>query len=158
MPIFVCINSLRMYERKIPRQIGCGLHLTKEVLNGKWKANLVNGISMGFQRPSELFRLFPGATKRVLNVQLKELEKHGIVAKKIYPELPPKVEYSLTPLGQSLLPLIDLMNNWGNENRAFLQSVISPENPHPDALDDNCRIYQQKTTPVMVNQLIAVIQ
>lgn len=117
-----------MYERKIPLTIDCGLHLTREVLNGKWKPALLNAISMDIKRPSELLRILPDATRRVLQVQLKELEEHGIITKKIYPQLPPKVEYSLTEIGRSLMPVIDAMNVWGDENRAFLEETIS-KNP-----------------------------
>jgi len=117
-----------MYERKIPLPVDCGLHLTKEVLNGKWKANLIYAISEKIKRPSELQRAMPGATKRVLNMQLNQLEEHGIISKKIYHQLPPKVEYSLTPLGESLMPLIDAMNIWGDQNRNYLEKVIANTN------------------------------
>lgn len=66
------------------------------------------------RRPSELHRLNPAATPRVLNRQLKELEDHGMVRKVIYPVLPPKVEYFLTPEGESLLAIIDAMQAWGD--------------------------------------------
>jgi DNA-binding HxlR family transcriptional regulator len=105
----------------------CGLHLTKEVLNGKWKAGMLKAISIGIMRPSEMLRAIPDVTKRVLNVQLKELEQHGIITKKIYHELPLKVEYSLTELGDSLMPIINAMNQWGDDNRAFLETVIAKE-------------------------------
>ncbi len=118
-----------MYERKIPLPLDCGLYLTKEVLNGKWKANLIYAISENIKRPSDLQRALPGTTKRVLNLQLKELEEHGIIVKTIYHQLPPKVEYSLSTLGESLLPVIDAMNHWGNDNRAFLEKVIVKTNP-----------------------------
>ncbi|WP_298741280.1 helix-turn-helix domain-containing protein [uncultured Chitinophaga sp.] len=116
-----------MYERKTPLAIDCGLHLTREILNGKWKPSLLNAIAIGVKRPSEIQRLLPGATRRVLNVQLKELEEHGMVEKKIYPQLPPKVEYSLTAIGWSLMPVIDAMNQWGDANREFLETVISQD-------------------------------
>ena len=119
-----------MYERKIPLPFDCGLYLTREVLNGKWKASLIYAICEQIKRPSELQKAMPGATKRVLNLQLKQLEEHGIIAKKIYPQLPPKVEYSLTPLGESLMPLIDAMNHWGDKNRASLEKVIADLHPH----------------------------
>ncbi|KFF02770.1 winged helix-turn-helix transcriptional regulator [Chryseobacterium luteum] len=117
-----------MYERKIPLTIDCGLHLTREVLNGKWKPALLNAISMNVKRPSEIQRLLPDATRRVLNVQLKELEGHGMIEKKIYHQLPPKVEYSLTEIGWSLMPIIDAMNLWGDTHRSFLEDVIA-KNP-----------------------------
>ena len=100
-----------MYERKIPLTADCGLRLTREVLNGKWKPALLKAISLQLKRPSEIFKLLPGATPRVLNVQLKELEQHGMIGKKIYTQLPPKVEYSLTEIGWSLIPIIDAMDD-----------------------------------------------
>lgn len=119
-----------MYERKIPLPFDCGLYLTREVLNGKWKASLIYAICEQIKRPSELQKAMPGATKRVLNLQLKQLEEHGIIAKTIYPQLPPKVEYFLTPLGESLMPLIDAMNHWGDQNRTRLEKVIAGLSPH----------------------------
>ncbi|SNR80675.1 winged helix-turn-helix transcriptional regulator [Hymenobacter mucosus] len=113
-----------MYKRKIPLTMDCGLHLTKEVLNGKWKPALLNAIALGVRRPSEILRLLPGATRRVLSVQLKELEEHGMIEKKTYPQLPPKVEYSLTEIGWSLMPIIDALNQWGDTHRTFLETVI----------------------------------
>ena len=116
-----------MYEKKIPLTIDCGLRLTREVLNGKWKPALLKAMSLDLKRPSEISRLLPDATRRVLNVQLKELEQHGLIEKKIYPQLPPKVEYSLTNLGWSVIPVINAMDEWGNTNREFLETVVAQE-------------------------------
>ena len=121
---YLCIKQLKMYEKKIPLVLECGLTVTKEVLGGKWKANLIYGISEGIRRPSDLQRAIPGATKRVLNQQLKELEEFNILTKKIYHQLPPKVEYSLTKLGETLMPIIKMMNQWGEHNRIPLETVI----------------------------------
>ena len=135
-----------MYERKIPLTIDCGLHLTREILNGKWKPALLNAISMDVRRPSEILRILPDATRRVLNVQLKELEEHGIIEKKIYPQLPPKVEYSLTEIGWSLMPIIDAMNVWGDKNRDFLEKVIA-QNPKTKEISKSpCDFIQVKIT------------
>jgi len=113
-----------MYERKILRNLNCGLDLIGEVLYGKWKIRLLWFINEGHQRPSELQRKIPDATRRVLNIQLKELEDHELVTKKIYPVVPPKVEYSLTEFGQTLIPVIAVLGNWGDKNEAHLRSVI----------------------------------
>jgi DNA-binding HxlR family transcriptional regulator len=113
-----------MYEKKMPLPLECGLTVTKEVLGGKWKANLIYAISEGILRPSDLQRAIPGSTKRVLNLQLKELEEFHILTKKIYHQLPPKVEYSLTGLGETVLPIIKMMNQWGEHNRTPLETVI----------------------------------
>ncbi len=132
-----------MYERKTPLTIDCGLHLTKEVLNGKWKPALLHAISIDIKRPSELVRVLPGATRRVLNVQLKELEMHGMVEKKTYPQLPPKVEYSLTEIGWSLMPVIDALNKWGDANRSFLETVITQDPKISETSKSICQVYRQ---------------
>ncbi|GGH71201.1 DNA-binding HxlR family transcriptional regulator [Filimonas zeae] len=130
-----------MYERKTPLAVDCGLHLTREVLNGKWKPAMLRAISMNIKRPSEILRLFPGATRRVLTVQLNELEGHGIIIKKTYPQLPPKVEYSLTEIGWSLMPIIDAMNQWGDANRSFLENVIKDAPKIGEISKSTCQIY-----------------
>ena len=113
-----------MYERKILPNLNCGLDLIGEVLYGKWKIRLLWFINEGHQRPSELQRKIPDATRRVLNIQLKELEDHELVSKIIYPVVPPKVEYSLTDFGKSLIPVISVLGNWGDVNEERLKSVI----------------------------------
>jgi DNA-binding HxlR family transcriptional regulator len=67
-------------------------------------------INEGYQRPSELQRKIPDASRRVLNMQLKELEEHELVSRLIYPVMPPKVEYSLTDFGQTLIPVISWLS------------------------------------------------
>jgi DNA-binding HxlR family transcriptional regulator len=114
-----------MYQKKITNTLTCGSVLTKEVLHGKWKSTLLACIDQGIQRPSALQRSIPSATRRVLNVQLTELEQHGLVGKTIFPELPPKVEYYLTDLGRSLLPVIEVMEQWGNVHRTELEQVLA---------------------------------
>lgn len=113
-----------MYERKILPSLNCGLDLIGEVLYGKWKIRLLWFINEGHKRPSELQRKIPDATRRVLNIQLKELEEHELIAKKIYPVVPPKVEYSLTEFGKSLIPVLSALGQWGDDNEKQLRSVI----------------------------------
>lgn len=113
-----------MNERKIPLNLNCGLDLIGAVLYGKWKIRLLWFINEGFQRPSELQRKIPDASRRVLNIQLKELEQHELVSKIIYPVVPPKVEYSLTEFGKSLIPVISALGYWGDANEERLRSVI----------------------------------
>ena len=105
-----------MYERKIPVDLGCPLRLTMSLIGSKWKSCILDELRHGALRPSELHKIFPEATPRVLDMQLKELVKDGLVSKTIYPELPPRSECAITPLGQSLLPIIDAMIDWGNQN------------------------------------------
>lgn len=113
-----------MKDRKIPLNLNCGLDLIGEVLYGKWKIRLLWFINEGHKRPSELQRKIPDASRRVLNIQLKELEEHELVSKVIYPVVPPKVEYSLTDFGKTLIPVISALGQWGNENEERLRNVI----------------------------------
>jgi DNA-binding HxlR family transcriptional regulator len=113
-----------MYEKKIPLSLNCGLDLIGEVLYGKWKIRLLWFINEGYKRPSELQRKIPDASRRVLYMQLKELEDHELIGKKIYPVVPPKVEYSLTEFGKTLIPVISVLGHWGDENQEKLRSVI----------------------------------
>ena len=113
-----------MYERKIAPNLNCGLDLIGEVLYGKWKIRLLWFINQGHQRPNELQRKIPDATRRVLNIQLKELEDHELITRKVYPVVPPKVEYSLTEFGKTLIPVISTLGNWADTNEERLRSVI----------------------------------
>ncbi len=113
-----------MYERKIIPNLNCGLDLIGEVLYGKWKIRLLWFIHQGHQRPSELQRKIPDATRRVLNMQLKELEDHELIQKKIYAVVPPKVEYSLTDFGKTLVPVIAMLGTWGDDHEKRLRDVI----------------------------------
>lgn len=113
-----------MYERKIPLNLNCGLDLIGEILYGKWKIRLLWFINEGYQRPSELHRKIPDASRRVLNIQLKELEEHELVSKIIYAQVPPKVEYYLTDFGKTLIPVISILGAWGDQHEERLREVI----------------------------------
>lgn len=102
----------------------CGLHLFMVVINGKWKISLIWCIHSGFRRPSELQRKIPNASRRVLDTQLNQLTGHGIIRKITYNELPLKVEYELTALGKTLIPVIASTAQWGEDNREILEEVI----------------------------------
>jgi DNA-binding HxlR family transcriptional regulator len=114
-----------MYKKKTPVSLECGLHLFMVVMNGKWKITLIWCIYLGFKRPNELHKKMPKASRRVLDTQLKQLTDHGILSKLTYKELPLKVEYDLTPLGKSLIPVIANTAKWGEENRLQLETLIN---------------------------------
>jgi DNA-binding HxlR family transcriptional regulator len=113
-----------MHERKIPLSLNCGLDLLGEVIYGKWKIRLLWFINEGHKRPSELHRKIPDASRRVLHIQLKELEEHELISKVIYAQVPPKVEYNLTDFGKTLIPVISALGKWGDDNENRLRSVI----------------------------------
>lgn len=110
-----------MYERKIPIDLDCPLRLTISLLNSKWKSCILDELRHKSLRPSELHRLLPEATPRVLDLQLKELVEDGLVERTVFPELPPHSEYSITPLGATLIPIIDAMIEWGTKNKALFE-------------------------------------
>ena len=87
----------------------------------KWKSCILDELRNKSLRPSELHKIFPEATPRVLDIQLKDLVEDGLVSKTIYPELPPRSEYAITPLGMSLIPIIDAMIDWGNKNKSLFE-------------------------------------
>jgi DNA-binding HxlR family transcriptional regulator len=116
-----------MYEKKIPFDIDCGVKITMEVIGGKWKSCIIQELTAGTKRPSELHQLFPEASPRVIDQQLKELETHGMIKKKIYHELPPHSEYSITETGMTLIPIIDLIESWGDNFRPTMKKILKME-------------------------------
>ena len=110
-----------MYERKIPVDLDCPLRLTMSLIGSKWKSCILDELRNKSLRPCGLHRIFPEATPRVLDIQLKELVDDGLVSKTIYPELPPRSEYAITALGQTLIPIIDSMIEWGNSNKELFE-------------------------------------
>lgn len=116
-----------MYTKKIPFDIECGVKITMEVIGGKWKSCILIELEEGSKRPSELHRHFPDASPRVIDQQLKELEFHGMIRKTIFPELPPHSEYSITDAGKSLLPIIDMIEKWGDDFRPRMKELLELE-------------------------------
>jgi DNA-binding HxlR family transcriptional regulator len=96
----------------------CPVTLTASIIGGKWKPSLIYHLESRTRRFCELQRLIPGLTKKMLSQHLRELERDGIVHRKVYAETPLRVEYSLTRHGESLKPMLKLMSVWGNRHRA----------------------------------------
>ncbi|KKB41341.1 winged helix-turn-helix transcriptional regulator [Bacillus thermotolerans] len=109
-------------RREVRKKIGkgefnCEKELTLPIISGKWKIMIIYYLGTeGTLRFSEIKRLFPKITHKVLTTQIRELEEDGIVHRKVFAEVPPRVEYSLTELGQSLIPIVLAMYDWGKEN------------------------------------------
>ncbi|NHN35398.1 winged helix-turn-helix transcriptional regulator [Paenibacillus agricola] len=94
----------------------CEKELTLSVIGGKWKLVILWHLGReGPQRYSELQRLLPKITHKMLSGQLKELMDDGIIHREVFPEVPPRVEYPMTNLGMTLLPLLEMMYEWGKK-------------------------------------------
>ena len=91
----------------------CPVEATLELIGGKYKALILWHLSENILRFSELKKLIPNATPKMLTQQLRELEAHKLIHREVYPVIPPKVEYSLTELGKSLMPVLVAMRDWG---------------------------------------------
>ncbi len=113
-----------MYEYKIPPiDPDCGVTITQYVIGAKWKPYLINCMTKGIHRPVEFQRAIKGATRRVLVQQLGELESVGIVRRVVHDSVPMKTEYFLTELGESLVPIIRMMDAWGNGHRHMFDEM-----------------------------------
>ena len=93
----------------------CALDITMHYIGGKWKCIILWYLKGGAMRFSVLKRQMPDISEKMLSQQLKELEKEGILERKVFAEVPPRVEYSVTAFGKKLLPIVDAMGEWGRE-------------------------------------------
>ncbi|MCH1643035.1 helix-turn-helix transcriptional regulator [Paenibacillus timonensis] len=96
-----------------PNDEGCPVEFTLDVIGGKWKGVLLYHLIHGPIRFNEFRRICPTITQRMLTLQLRELEEDGIVHREVYHQVPPKVEYSLTEFGKTLVPILLKMKEWG---------------------------------------------
>jgi len=107
-------NQINPYSA-CPDAYGCPVEATLAVIGGKWKGVILYHLMSGTKRFNEFRCLMPDITQRMLTLQLRELEKDGIIHREIFKEVPPKVEYSLTDFGRTLEPIINLMRDWGEQ-------------------------------------------
>ncbi|WP_444756629.1 winged helix-turn-helix transcriptional regulator [Pseudomonas sp. A014] len=114
----------------------CPVTFTVDVIGGKWKSLILFHLIAQKRRFNELRRLMPEITQRMLTLQLRELETDRIIHREIYREVPPKVEYSLAPLGETLIPLISAMREWGaTHEEVVLEYRRKASEPLPHNVD-----------------------
>jgi DNA-binding HxlR family transcriptional regulator len=101
-----------------PKKRICPVTTTLDVIGGRWKVIILYHLFQGVKRFSELQHAVEGISQKVLTQQLRELERDGIVHREVFPQVPPKVEYSITALGETLKPVIEAMCKWGVMFRA----------------------------------------
>lgn len=99
----------------------CPVETTLTLIGDKWKVLILRDLLSGTKRFGELKKSIGGVSQKVLTAQLRDMEESGLVSRKVYAEVPPRVEYSLTELGKSLKPILDSMWNWGEEYKASMK-------------------------------------
>ena len=107
------ISSNQSGTRDIPGPYQCPVTATMQVIGGKWKIIILWAISNDVNRFSLLQRAIPSITKKMLTTELRALEADGLISRTVYPVVPPRVEYSITPLGETLRPVLNAMGDWG---------------------------------------------
>jgi DNA-binding HxlR family transcriptional regulator len=112
---------------------GCAVEAALEVIGGKWKGVLLYHLLNGTLRFGELRRLVPEVTQRMLTQQLRELERDGVIERKVYAQVPLRVDYSLTNFGRTLEPIVLLMRDWG---AAYLAERASAARDRADGNDE----------------------
>ena len=127
----------RMRHRNLQCSPGCVVEATLSLIDGKWKGVVLYHLLDGTLRFNELRRRLPNVTQRMLTNQLRELEADGLIARKVYAQVPPKVEYSLTARGRSLQPVMAALKAWGDAHIALVHEpaaavparVVAPSMP-----------------------------
>jgi len=108
-------------DKKRALELHCSVEVSIAVLGGKYKAVIVWHLNKnGVMRYNEIQKAIPHASAKMLSRQLKELEADGVVARKLYPVVPPKTEYRLTAMGKTLVPIVNAMSDWGHEYFKYL--------------------------------------
>lgn len=107
--------ATKQARRAINCHYGCSIEAALDVIGSKWKGVIIFHLLDETKRFNELRRLIPSVTQRMITRQLRELEADSVINRKVYPQVPPKVEYSITELGLQLKPILDALREWGLE-------------------------------------------
>lgn len=107
------INDKEIHIKLNGKEYHCAMDVTMDYIGGKWKTVVLWYLRKDKKRFNELRKLIPGITEKMLSIQLKQLEHDGLVERKIYGEVPPRVEYFLTDFGKTLIPMLEEIAKWG---------------------------------------------
>jgi DNA-binding HxlR family transcriptional regulator len=127
-----------MVTSKGPAEAGqerCPLTAALDAIGGKWSLIVLWWLASGTRRFNELRRLLPGISHKVLSATLRDLEREGLVCRRVYPEVPPRVEYSISSHGRSAQPVIEAMRAWGHVHLDGRRSIEAATRPQRDAED-----------------------
>ena len=105
----------------------CPVEASLDLIGGKWKAVILFHLLGGTKRFNELRRLLPKVTQRMLTRQLRELEQDKLIVRKVYPEVPPKVEYSLSEFGITVEPILRILQEWGTQYLEQINTLRQPK-------------------------------
>ena len=128
-----------MKRRNFAHRPGCAVEATLDLIDGKWKGVILFHLQAGTQRFGELRRRMPGITQRMLTKQLRALEDDKLVIRKVYAEVPPRVEYTLSDIGESLRPVIETLRAWGEGHQERLSCAPAPDAVKRPIARRNCR-------------------
>lgn len=120
---YLILMELSMRKQRHESYTNCPVEAALDIIGGKWKAILLFRILEETRRFGELRKLVPGMTQRMLTNQLRELEQDGLIARKVYPQVPPKVEYSITNFGASLEPVLQELRKWAEKNKGVTLKI-----------------------------------
>lgn len=109
------LDTMEANMNEINELPACPVETTLSLIGDKWKVLILRDLITGTKRFGELKKSIGTVSQKVLTAQLRNMEENGLVHRKVYAEVPPRVEYSLTELGQSLKPILDALQNWGEE-------------------------------------------
>jgi DNA-binding HxlR family transcriptional regulator len=112
-------TAMPLKHRSLTCSPGCAVEATLDLIDGKWKGLILYHLLQGTRRFNELRRLLPNVTQRMLTTQLREMEMNGIIVRTVYPQVPPRVDYSVSELGQSLSPVISALKAWADQHIDF---------------------------------------
>jgi DNA-binding HxlR family transcriptional regulator len=128
---------------------GCAVEAAVNLIDGKWKSIILFHLLSGKLRFSEMRRILVNVTPRMLTNQLRELEQDGLIDRKVYAQVPPKVEYSLSPLGKSMEPILLALKAWGDANLGLYGKPLGFERYPSD--DDGNFIESSSPAPISRN-------
>lgn len=112
------------------KEYTCSFEFALDIVSGKWKGLILWHLSYGTLRYSEIRKNLGKITEKMLTQTLRDLEKHKLITRKVYPVVPPKVEYTITEDGKKLMPIFEQMMVWGDEVGGKIGTIIEPSNAH----------------------------
>ena len=123
-------------EKELQELPACPVETTLTLISDKWKVLIIRDLMQGTMRFGELKKSIGHVTQKVLTAQLRQMEESGLLTRKVYAEVPPRVEYTLTELGYSLKPIMDAMRVWGEEYKEKQRS-LGRKPAEPEQCDEN---------------------